>query len=309
MDVVRHRSLYNRPFEKNNTGTTSISNHRVEDLKTNMPAADPFTHILLTRFNTSVGFAPSQNGLDRNWLEARLILFERYCLPSVATQVCSNFKWLVFCDEDSPKWFKERMAAYGELLLPVYIAGPATDHVIARSVVTSGIVSSQYLITTRLDNDDAIGADHLRLVQQAFMRQIRTFLVFPFGLQLYRGQLFNTYWQSNPFLSLIEKVSTEGLFTTVMCVEHNLVRTAGEVQCIFSVPQWLQVIHGANLQNSLRGWPRLSRREPSAFRILSLKEVSDSMLTRLCFSTKALIARGIRIQKRLAATIRRRCGL
>ena len=273
-----------------------------------MPVADHFTHLLLTRFNTSLEFSPSLKRLDRKWLEARLILFEQYCLPSVVTQSCPNFKWLVFCDADSPKWFKEKMDAYGDLLLPVYIEGPATDQVIARSVATAGIVSSQYLITTRLDSDDAIGANHLRLVQRAFKRQSRTFLLFPFGLQLYRGQLFNTYWQSNPFLSMIERISTDGSFTTVMCVEHNLVRTAGEVQCIFSVPQWLQVIHGANLQNILRGWPRLSRREPSAFRNLSLEQVSASMLTLLSYSTMALMMRGKRLQQRVAGSIRRTCG-
>jgi hypothetical protein len=257
-----------------------------------MPLPEDFTHLILTRFNTAVGFAPSRQGLDKDWLEARLLLFERYCVPSVAAQSCAYFKWLVFCDAASPEWFKEKMSTYGESVSPVYIDGPATDEVIARFVAATGFVSSPYLITTRLDNDDAIGVDHLRLVQRAFKRQDREFLVFPFGLQLYRGQLYNTYWNSNPFLSLVEKVSVDGSFTTVMCVEHNRVRTEGNVRSIISVPQWLQVIHGSNLLNTLRGWPRLSGREPSAISITALQEGADSMLTRLRYSTAAFAARG-----------------
>src|ERR1700761_2588097 len=218
-------------------------------------AQEDFPHLILTRFNTAVDFAPSKRGLDRAWLESRLLLFERYCLPSVAAQRSASFRWIVFCDAESPEWFKERMSSYGEALVPFYIDGPATDQVIARSVSQYRDLSKPYLITTRLDNDDAIGMDHIHLVQQQFRRQDREFIVFPFGLQLYRGRLYNTYWDSNPFLSLIETVAADGTFTTVMCVEHNRVRTAGSVRMVMSRPQWLQVIHGSNLLNTLRGWP------------------------------------------------------
>ncbi len=270
-----------------------------------MPSRAEFTHLILTRFNTAVDFAPGKKGLDQAWLNARLLLFERYCLPSVAAQRGATFKWLVFCDAQSPEWFKERLSSYGELVLPVYIDGPATDQVIARSVAASGLVSSAHVITTRLDNDDAIGNDHIRLIQRHFKRQDREFLVFPFGLQLYRGHLYNCYWESNPFLSLIERVSADGSFTTVLCVEHNRVRTAGRVRMIFSRAEWLQVIHGSNLLNTLRGWPRISSREPSGFCIPSLQDGSESILTRFKYSAAAFIARGRKLQDKVARAINR----
>ncbi len=256
-----------------------------------MSTSQEFTHLILTRFNTAVGFAPSAKGLDEDWLEARLLLFERYCLPSVALQRGATFSWLVFCDAASPPWFKEKMSSYGALVSPLYIDGPATDEVIARSVAATGLVSSPYLITTRLDNDDAIGKDHLRLIQLEYKRQDREFLLFPFGLQFYRGQLYNTYWKSNPFLSLVERVQGDGSFTTVMCVEHNRVRTAGKVRSITSAPQWLQVIHGSNLLNTLRGWPRISGRAPSAFSIPLPQQESGTLVTQLRYSIAAFAAR------------------
>lgn len=271
-----------------------------------MATSREFTHLLLTRFNTSIGFAPSAKGLDEEWLVARLLLFERYCLPSVTAQRGATFRWLVFCDAASPPWFKEKMSSYGDLFSLVYIEGPATDEVIARSVAATGLVTSPYLITTRLDNDDAIGRDHLRLVQLEFKRQDREFLLFPMGLQLYREKLYYCYWKSNPFLSLVERVKGDGSFTTVMCVAHDRVRTAGKVRNIISSPQWLQVLHGSNLLNTLRGWPRVSGREPSAFSIPLANEGSDSFVVRLRYSAAAFGARGQRLGQKIAKAIRGR---
>ena len=271
-----------------------------------MSHSEDFTHLVLTRFNTAVGFAPSAKGLDDVWLKERLQLFERYCLPSVVAQRGATFHWLVFCDAASPEWFKQKMSSYGALVSTLYIDGPATDEVIAKSVATTGLASRPYLITTRLDNDDALGVDHLRLVQLKFKQQEREFLIFPFGLQLYRGRLYNTYWRSNPFLSLTEKIRADGSFTTVMCVEHNRVREAGRVRTILSAPQWLQVIHGSNLLNTLRGWPRMTRLAPSAFGISLPKQGSDTLIAQLNYSATAFSARGRRLVEKVIKAIRPR---
>jgi hypothetical protein len=187
----------------------------------------------------------------------------------------------------------------------IYIDGPATDEVIAQSVAATGLVSTPYLITTRLDNDDAIGKDHLRLVQGAFKQQDREFLLFPFGLQSYRGRLYNCYWKSNPFLSLVERTKGNSSFTTVMCVEHNRVRTAGKVHEIISTPQWLQVIHGANLLNTLRGWPRFSGRTPSAFTIPLLNEGPDTIASQLKYSAASFATRGRRLWEKIVKATKR----
>ncbi len=254
------------------------------------------THLVLTRFNTAAAFAPSAKRLDTVWLTSRLAIFERYCLPSVRGQRGAEFRWLIFFDAASPEWFRARISALGPLVTPLYIDGPATDEVIARKVAETGLVSSPFLLTTRLDNDDAISEDHLALVQGAFRRQQREFVAFPFGLQSFRGHLYSVYWPSNPFLSLFERVESSGRFTTVFCVRHNRVREAGKVRRILRSPQWLQVLHESNLLNTLRGWPRLDSRSHPNFRVAWPEETAaDSISSRLRFSAHGYMMRAGRL--------------
>ena len=251
-----------------------------------------FTHLLLTRFNTAMDYAPSAKRLDAHWLTARLALFERYCLASVAVQRRAQFQWLVFFDAASPAWFKERIAAFEPLVRPVYIDGPATDEVIAKKVAETGLVSSPYLITTRLDNDDAISKDHLATVQNVFRYQHREFVTFPFGLQSFQGHLYNVFWLSNPFISLIEKIGANGEFTTVFCVAHDHVGTANRRRTIIRTSQWLQVLHDSNLANSLRGWPRIRSRMHTGFNVYWPEDcTADSIGTRLRYAVRAYVTR------------------
>lgn len=259
-----------------------------------------FTHLLLTRFNVLVGYAPSAQRIETNWLNSRLVPFERYCLPSVAGQVGAEFRWLMFIDESSPAWFKEKISSFAPLVEPIYVDGPATDQVIARRVMETGFVSSPYLITTRLDSDDAISKDHLASVQDNFRQRDREFVIFSFGLQSYRGHLYNVCWHTNPFLSLIEKVGDNGEATTVFCVAHDRVREANKVRTVLRSPQWLQVLHDSNNESTLRGWPRLgsSNSHPRFNVSWPEREASDSVGNRVRFSAGAYRIRADRFMKK-----------
>ena len=48
-------------------------------------------HVLLTRFNLPSKGHESLVRAQENWLRNRVVLFERYCLPSVAAQTCRSF--------------------------------------------------------------------------------------------------------------------------------------------------------------------------------------------------------------------------
>lgn len=264
--------------------------------------AKELTHLLLTRFNTAMAFAPSAKRLETNWLRARLALFEQYCLPSVAGQTGTEFTWLIFFDAASPEWFKEKISTFEPLVKPIYIEGPATDEVIARKVRQTGLISSPYLLTTRLDNDDAISKDHLASTRRAFRKRDREFITFPFGIQSFHGHLYNVYWPSNPFLSLIEKVRDNGEFTTVFCVAHDHVgdKDKNKVRKVLRAPQWLQVLHDSNVGNVLRGWPRLCSRFHPRFNVIWPEQGGpDSVGSRVRFSMGAYGARADRLMKKL----------
>lgn len=263
-----------------------------------------FTHLVLTRFNTAIGYAPSLRRLDSDWLRERLILFERFCMPSMAAQQDAQFQWVVFFDAASPAWFKDKIKSYGTLIMPLYIDGLATDPVIAERVARTGLVSSQYLVTTRLDNDDALASNHLATVQKAFRSQEREFVVFPFGLQCFRDHLYDVYWPTNPFLSLIERVQDGNRFTTVFCVPHQHVRQAGRVRLLMRSPQWLQVLHSSNILNGLRGIPRLSSRSHRDFNVRwSELDARDSFIKRLGLSTSTYGNRASRLVQRTVARL------
>jgi Putative rhamnosyl transferase len=261
-----------------------------------------FTHLLITRFNTAIDYAPSPRRLESGWLMQRFGLFERYCLPSVKAQIGAGFTWLVLFDAASPTWLRERVAEYGPILEPIYLSDPATDEVIANVVKLTGHVSARYLITTRLDNDDAISEDHLSLVQKAFRYQNREFVMFPFGLQLYHGALYHVYWRSNPFLSLIERVGEDSDITTVYCVRHDKVAQQERVRYVSRSAQWLQVLHTSNLGNALRGWPKLAAASHQAFSVEWEKGVAhDPLSRRIAVSAGSYLERLRRVSERIFA--------
>jgi hypothetical protein len=265
-----------------------------------------FTHLLLTRFNIEVDFAPNVPRLDTDWLTGRLALFEQYCLPSIAAQRGAEFRWLIFFDEASPAWFKEKMATFAPLVQPVYIGGLAPPEVIARRIVELGLASSPHLITTRIDSDDALSKDCLALVQDAFREQEREFVTFPFGFQLFHGHLYNIYWPPNPFLSLIERVGDNGQVATVLFVAHHLVADKNDLRKVVRSPQWLQVIHGSNLANTLRGWPRLSSLSHQDFQVVWPEtRAADSIANRFRISAQTYVARAGRRITRIAGRQKR----
>jgi Putative rhamnosyl transferase len=268
--------------------------------------AKEVTHLLLTRFNTAADFAPSRLGLQTAWLTQRLALFERYCLPSVAAQHGADFHWLVFFDADSPAWLRQKVETYKRLMTPIYVEGTATDRTIADSVLKTGLVQTPYLLTTRLDNDDSLARSHLSRVARAFNYQDKEFILFPFGLQMYRGHVYQVYWPSNPFLSLVEKVQGKDGFTTVFCVPHNHVHSAGPVTTIWCSSQWMQVLHGSNLLNALRGWPRLRSRSHPDFEVRWPETAeADSIASRISFSAGSYKARANKFGGKLAARLAR----
>jgi hypothetical protein len=264
-----------------------------------MALQQKLTHLLLTKFNTEVDFAPFPKRLETDWLTMRLALFSQYCLPSVAGQEGADFQWLVFFDEASPAWFKDSVSTLGSLVKPVYVRGPATDEVIAQKVAETGLVSSPHLITTRLDSDDSISKDHLATVQRAFRNQDREFVTFPFGLQSFRNHLYNVYWPSNPFLSLIERVDGTGRMTTVFCVAHDRLGQKHKIKKILRSPQWLQVLHGSNLANTLRGWPCIRSHRHPRFSVIWPESTEESVVSRIRCSSKALGARADRLMQKL----------
>lgn len=202
-----------------------------------------FQHLIFTRFNLALGAPPP----DERWLRHRFALFERYCLPSLRAQSNQSFRWVVLLDSHTPERYRQRLAAYSHWkpLRPLFIS-QLDQRAIAAAL--AGSEDAPYLITTTLDNDDALHCDFVQTLQTEFRRQSFELINFPKGLRLdvRRRKLYRCQLQSNPFVSLIER--NQQPKTILRCLPHSTIESRfGPITDRVSEPLWLQVIHGGNL--------------------------------------------------------------
>lgn len=73
---------------------------------------DPPAYVIFTRFNLpSKGYESVVRSTD-DWLQKRVELFERFCLPSVMAQTDQDFSWIVYFDPHSPAWLMHKIYAW-----------------------------------------------------------------------------------------------------------------------------------------------------------------------------------------------------
>ena len=209
-----------------------------------------FRHLILTRFNVKIEQAAPP---DQDWLEHRFSLFERFCLPSVKAQTCTNFVWVLFCDPDIPQSFRDRIRSYAQWpqLQPIYFRHQF-DSGMVRATVAELARGYSHLITTRLDNDDAICRTFVESVQRCFNGQSFEFLNFTNGYVWQEGRIWSARHCSNPFMSLIE--GTEN-YSTIYCGNHMELSQQGAIVQIEHPAAWLQIVHTRNLSNRVWGKP------------------------------------------------------
>jgi hypothetical protein len=215
-----------------------------------------FHHIVLTRFNVRISDqTENPKGLQPEWLNRRLELFDLYCYPSLKQQTVQDFSWLVLFDSRTPDWFREKLNKYSswKAFIPVYLDCPLPEEAgcppsLKAAIAEQVPAGSTHLITTRIDNDDAIARNFLDSVRECYRGQDSQGIVFPIGYQLYGGKLYLEYSRGNHFVSLVEKLAG-GSFSTVFVQPHNQLYLAAPILQVWRKPMWLEVLHGGNLAN------------------------------------------------------------
>lgn len=205
-----------------------------------------YNHLLLTRFNMRENLSNPKIP-DIQWHQERFKLFEKYCYSSIKSQTNLNFTWLVFFDELTPKQFLNRINSYKELsnFTPIF----SDNLTLFRDFIDN---NSDYLITTRLDNDDGVSNDFVDCIQKQFDYQKCEFINFDNGYIICKDKLYNYTDNSNPFLSLIEKVSEQSC-KTVWCTMHHKASEVSNIIHVKDKPIWLQVVHSTNVSNRVKG--------------------------------------------------------
>jgi N-acetylglucosaminyl-diphospho-decaprenol L-rhamnosyltransferase len=208
-------------------------------------------HVVLTRFNLPSQGAESLIRAKDGWLRERVDLFEQYTIPSVRAQTVTAFAWIVYLDPESPEWLTRRLAPHinGGLFVAHYRESVAWDEVVVDARELTG-GNGKVLVTTNLDNDDALATDFIERVQAEAARGWRGALYITTGLILYGDRVYLRQDHDNAFCSVVESWSDP---QTAWRDWHVMLRHHMPVRSVHGAPAWLQVVHGRNVSNRPRG--------------------------------------------------------
>lgn len=212
-------------------------------------------HLVLTRFNLRLpGQARDKHDqavADEAWLRHRFLLFERYCLPSVAHQTVQDFRWLVLFADDTPAHWRQHLDSL-RTRCPQLEAHFLATADIAGLVNRLVPADCRELITTRIDNDDAYHHEALERIRKATASQAGPVLIrFRFGLNYDGQRALVISHRNNPFASLRElREDASQPFRTIHCdIPHGHLDRLAPALRISEQPYWLTVVHERNLVN------------------------------------------------------------
>jgi hypothetical protein len=214
-----------------------------------------FIHFLLTRFNLKIPEwekTRDNKPIDERWLEHRFNLFDNYCFPSVKNQSNKNFKWLVFFDIDTPKKYFDKIKSYSETFgnfIPLFTSNTLFKTKLSETINRFLNDEITHIITTRLDNDDAIHINFIDKIQSCFNYQ--DFCVvdivngYRYNIEKKPELAIKKNFSNNPFISLIELV---GSYKTIYSRMHASWESEKQ-RIILNEKLWLQIIHVNNRAN------------------------------------------------------------
>jgi hypothetical protein len=207
-------------------------------------------HVLVTRFNLPTDGLEGLIRARDGWLRERVGLFEAYCAPSVHRQTCQNFQWIVYFDLDSPGWLHDWISKYAPgRFTPVFRSSVGPENVVADIRKLFG-ANSSVLVTSNLDNDDALALDFVERVQSAAPQVDRTAVYLTHGLIKSGTRVYLRRDMRNAFCSVIETWESP---STCWHDWHTLLGKSMKVLQLSGDPGWLQVVHGRNVSNRVRG--------------------------------------------------------
>lgn len=206
-------------------------------------------HFVLTRF--SAVLMDAQEPAAQDWLDYRLGFFIDACLPSMLSQSDRDFRWLVWFDDRCSDGFR---ADVEELAQGAF--EPIWTHTPFRADLPPQLharATRPWLLTTRHDSDDALARDFIAAVHAELTPTDPMVIDFPRGLQVDRsGAVYADHLQSNHCASLLERWSDEHP-RTVFVTAHPKLRRHAPIRRVVTEPMWLEVVHGSNLSNAIRG--------------------------------------------------------
>jgi hypothetical protein len=200
------------------------------------------------------GLDPKVGIPTREWTRHRMGLFKQYCHQSLVNQRCQDFELLLLFDGETTD---RRIAAGLNKVTPIFFdPEPKWKYQIYDLVRSRIKPDTDWVLTTRIDSDDAIRDDYVKAMQR-LAREFPADRVFyaPLGyvynVELKRlRQVVRENWYTC-FLTRLEPVSKKNIVT---CYAPGMHGWKGidpeEVKAntvLHNRPVWVQVIHGKNI--------------------------------------------------------------
>lgn len=133
-------------------------------------------HAVLTRFSfrsyrnvSAAGASPNPktiDPLDPRRLRYRFAFFESVCAPSVITQSEQGFDWILIVDRDLPRDYRARLDALVGDRPRTHLHDFSSHEELCRLGWLPAVGDSSHVLTTLLDDDDALPVDFVECIQR-----------------------------------------------------------------------------------------------------------------------------------------------
>jgi hypothetical protein len=200
----------------------------------------PYEHVFLTRFNIPFGSRPFPS---RAWMENRLFYFRQVCLPSMQHQTDQDFQWLFLLSPQTPPDLIEYLESLSQTRPFKLCFTEMKSRALYPLAIEKHVPPSDFLISSRLDSDDALGKHFVSSVKQHFNFQDFEWVDHRRGLILSQRKLWRVQQRNNMFLSLIERRSSS---KSVYLCQHMDASKHGSVSLVDGSRQWLRLLHQKN---------------------------------------------------------------
>ena len=167
------------------------------------------------------------------------------------SQSNQHFNWIIYFDPQSPQWLKDRVQKYGAtgLFTPIYRASVSHEELLG-DIHSVARGEHHSLVTTNLDNDDALATDFVDRIQALAPQPRRTAVFLATGLIKSGSGVYLRVDRDNAFCTVVEPWDSP---VTCWADWHVLLRRSMPVIEQSGPPAWLQVVHGENVSNRVRG--------------------------------------------------------
>ena len=205
-------------------------------------------HVLITRFALRWPEGHPRRKWEQRpgWVQYRMELFRKYCLPSVQAQTFKDFDWWFLVNFNFPGFMNKTTNELNRYGTCKFMTESWSEEQPGVGAAFSEYYKDEWVCSTRIDSDDIMRNDFMERVH-ALATEEDAWIGFRNGYMMKDDRIAAKKFLCNPFMSHVEYASP---FKSVFHLSHKRVyRDGGLFKKIDDVPGWIQVDHSDNVKN------------------------------------------------------------